>query len=922
MLRPCDLGETVHGVDRAECVALFEQFYITVEALLVRTVKVAYGIPENELVATQSDPFQYHWALKATLASLWLGGRKHFSQNLFPPSDLNDDELLAEIVEQQKKGCSPTLEQRRRLNTAVSSLWQRFLTRSTIDICPIPGFFGGCASTYHHEELGSSAAAQKQKFFDRPFVESPFFSRSNPFDAVSNDFNFPNSSNYEAAEVGYVTTRSSLAILSLFNSMSAVKVRDGPYEIYMRRLVSQPKVNVRPVVSLTRIYDESTSPNQSGLMAACLGLCDGVDITQESMTCLAYAVHTEEGSDRLFLAPTINVLDDTDSGSYCHDCRVPSFVRLNDVVRLGTLLFTGFHTSMLPKYEQWVDEWEKKTGEKRNSFHVLQLLSFIMHEFNNAFNGLRSFQDWLCLRHRLLTVLFLQVRMKPENSPFATERPEQFDVVQQQVRVLMASLCPIRFAWLDGCGRMTTVSYLLSMRFPHADFLPMKGLASEKFNLVCDEKNLLGQVGKVHNDIRILDFSRPQASYSPSPIQIPDSIFDSCRSFSDSLLTSFSHARAIGLGEFIKIAATRLDDLMQADQDFLSWRFDVERDEFVRENLDSSSKKLRKHTELLLRHPFYHWNYSQHLVRKEVYFYFYDKASTIPSFKESLHALEMTFLGVKNSRYAASLNKFIQMLDARAGSIDENISKESTRKKRAKPLEKVVGREMASRIALIKMQIAEAGDIKSRLFWCMEALFWKTGFFNKHSNQSLHLAVLFALLTGCVYSDAYLVHVTLKDSSGKAIEVNVNQKHRPLQILSKFASSNGGADDVFSLSVSRTSAKDAPDFLRRIKKVSGKVGCAKMRTVKRPLLSLATYHFFRACCMLVLLILLSLWRKHHLCRVWSYWRMSCTAHGHSQKTVAAMKTHELNATSMLSVAEFALPSLAICWIFLMFSVLT
>jgi hypothetical protein len=218
---------------------------------------------------------------------------------------------------------------------------------------------------------------------------------------MTNDFSFPDN-DYGSAEVGYVSTRCSLAILSLFNSMSAVKVTDGEFAIFLRRLVSQPKVNVRPIVALTRIYDESTSPNQSGLLAACLGLCEKVDITQESMTCLAYSVGYSKESGKHFLSPTINVSDDDDIGSYGHDCRVPLFVSETDVCSLGEVLLNDFHQNVLPKYEEWVSLFQKTANKSRTYFHALQLLSYVLHEFNVTYNGLKTLRDWQYLRNRLV----------------------------------------------------------------------------------------------------------------------------------------------------------------------------------------------------------------------------------------------------------------------------------------------------------------------------------------------------------------------------------------------------------------------------------------------------------------------------------------------------------------------------------------
>jgi hypothetical protein len=291
-----------------------------------------------------------------------------------------------------------------------------------------------------------------------------------------------------------------------------------------------------------------------------------------------------------------------------------------------------------------------------------------------------------------------------------------------------------------------------------------------------------------------------------------DSLFDDCRSFSDSLLTSFSHAKGIGLGEFFKMVATKLEAMDRSNSNILKWDFAIERDELVVENSDGKTNKLKAYSNLPLRHPFFYWNFHQHIIRKALFHYFFDKASMIPSLKDSLSSLSLLFFGDKQSKIKASLDNMMHILESPGSN---NNDRDGEKKKRSnKTLEEVIGRKMLERIELAKTEVQTLTVEKTCLFWCIEPLFWKTGFFNKLSSSTTHLAVVFAMLSGCVYVDAYQTRVSFGDQS-----ILANLCSRPVHILSQFASTNGGADDLFSLTSCARSDNDAPEFLRRIKKV-------------------------------------------------------------------------------------------------------
>ena len=776
--------------------ALFEGDDI--EPCLLEIVREAYGIPEDEL---QIPPGQFSSALalskkrdlKATLASLWMGGRCHNLEDLLP-SNCEDGDIRQLVHDSQNSGLTAA-EHNKRLNAAVRLLWERFKPSSESLDCHIPGFTGGCASIYVENEMAEICEWPIGRKTGRlPFVPSSFSSRSLPFEAASNEFDFPdNNGDYGSAKVGYVSTKCSLAFLSLFSSMSAIQVRDGDSVIFMRRLVSQPKVNVRPVVCLTRIYDESASPNKSGLMSACLGLC-GVDITQASMTSIAYSARvSSERSGSLCLAPTINVSEE-DNRVFDHDCRVPSFITEDEVFRLGEILLTNFHSEIRPQYDLWVKDWEAASNSSRTTFHFLQLLSYILQESNEAYHGLRSLSDWLYLRMRLNLVAS---KFHPELQKI--EISDRFDALQQQVRVLLAALSPVRLAWIDGCGRMTTVSYLLSMKFPHAEILPALKLSSDKFNLICEESTLLDQVGKVHNNIRILGFSSDS-----SDGKMPDSLFRQCRSFSTSLLTSLSHSQVIGICELVKIVMSELEDSQLVNSDILKWDFEKERNDLVCANLDETRKKLNKQIEFTLRHPYCYWNFHQQAIRKVIFRIFYEKALATPVLDRHVFTLISRFIGNDNSKFDDHAAKLIKVM------VGEGTKGEKTK---PKPIEKVVGQKMAEKIEDTKKGLCGIRDNKSRLFWSLEYLFWKTTSLISKTYATTDLSSFYALLSGCVYLDYYDTIVSFEGLHNPPVPVVINQPLRPLQILSKFAASNGGADDVLSPSPGAHS-----DFLGRIKR--------------------------------------------------------------------------------------------------------
>jgi hypothetical protein len=161
---------------------------------------------------------------------------------------------------------------------------------------------------------------------------------------------------------------------------------------------------------------------------------------------------------------------------------------------------------------------------------------------------------------------------------------------------------------------------------------------------------------------------------------------------------------------------------------------------------------------------------------------FYSEALTCAEVFELVLKLRDHFIvSHEKAKVESSLNTTIYSIASKLD-VEETIAE----------VQNSAGTHLSKKVSGMLSELSSGKDVSDQLFWCLESLFLRTGFFDtKRGGEKLKMAGLYALVTDCVYMDRNELTVSSKQD-GRLISLNV--KDRPLRVLSKFASSGGGGD--------------------------------------------------------------------------------------------------------------------------------
>lgn len=673
------------------------------EEIYKNVVQVAYGIKDENFILSSSVS---GFSIKASLLSLWCGGR-----------------------------------------------YCEALANQDADLEFLNGFNGNFVPI-RLDWTGSKDISQCNLKLD--FLPSKFLSRSDNWDET---FSFDDAykSDYNG-HVGRVETSCSMAVLSLFSSLLAVSQKDHDDTLLVGRCSAHPRVNCRPFVDISRLYNESAKKEESGLIAAFLGMKRGSSVLEQPLTGFAYSVKTcQTKSDYdVSVQPSIQIQAHQ---SQEVDCRQLMHVEYDDLRKLCDVLFLNA-SQALDRYADWSskNELTETTG-----LGYLQLLSHILSEFNNAYHGLRDVSDWQALWFNLMK----KVVGPGEQLHFPSTFPELY----QQVRVMLNYSTNVRLGWLDGCGRMTTACYLLSQKFPQSEAAAFAGLLCPKFNLSYNAQTLLTEVGRLHQNVIIVGYNGSLGT------ELTSNQVDALQQYSLFMLNCQTVGRPMGLAEFFEIMTYELRKI-----DELKWNY---ADEFDLLSTYIRDKELRQSKWPLKFNPTY-WRLHMHEVRKGVFPIFLKHCTTNISVSARLDDVLRVVLGKKNSKMEKSLDLTLEAL--KVGDCGED-AVTPTLNKRAIDIVKTLE------------SLDELGDDDQK-FWCLEQFFLKTGWVmpvhayglygSKHRMSTAgHVytnLLLYSMVSSWVYLDCYKI-----DTASNCLQIPYD---RPLRILSAFATTNGGANNM------------------------------------------------------------------------------------------------------------------------------
>jgi hypothetical protein len=343
----------------------------------------------------------------------------------------------------------------------------------------------------------------------------------------------------------------------------------------------------------------------------------------------------------------------------------------------------------------------------------------------------------------------------------------------QQIRVMLSSMTSVRLGWLDGCGRMTTACYLLSQKFPQSEAVAFAGLLCPKYNVSVDNGTLLSEVGRVHQNVIVLGFNCSRSEFLSS------AQLDSLQQYSRFMLNCQTQGRRMGLSEYFEIMAYEL-----RKPSCLKWNYANELDNF---NKFIGEKNLRQN-QWPLKYNATFWRLHMHKLRKTVFPLMYQVAAMNDCVMDRFNELVETFVGTKQEKATKSFEsalKALRLEDFEAEAVTHLLQSD------------------AQAIAIILTGPFDKLEKSNLMFWCLEQFFLKTGWVSvvhsyvspkrvsigstKQRNTYPNL-LLYSMVTSWIYVDYY--HIAL------APNLYYNVPDRPLRILSAFATTNGGANNM------------------------------------------------------------------------------------------------------------------------------
>jgi hypothetical protein len=690
-----------------------------------------------------------------TVFALWVGGRlPHYFR-----------------TKDKYKAMYKNAQDVKSYNAVTSLMFDEFLPLSKLPGNQLPGFereFPSIKVSWHRlqaELKTTQKEAIRERNKTKDFISVPclFVGRRGEF-VVDYDFEADSKSTEYDLTIGRVTTCCSVAVLSLFSPLSAVKFKVGDKTIYVGRACSHPRVNCRPKVLMQRIYDETKIPSESGLFAQCLGLSSAGRIVDQPMTGFAYSIKNEPATGGACdISPSIVIPSHAENVVNTRQC----FYLTNDAVieLAGSVLSNYDH--VISWYEAWQKQMKRDGHPRKSGLYSLQFLGVVLREFTREFNGLQTMEDWQKLWIHLKINFFDEANMEP---------PDYFHILYQQVRVMIAASSRIRIGWLDGLGRVTAANYLLSLKFPQSEGSALggttfgTGVPKErfKFNVIVEENRLLYEVGCLHPTVSIVAYNElKEEVVSPERIkQLED--------FSRNMLSSQSKGRKMGLAEFFENMSSALRDKALS----LTW-------DYARELTDYEATKAvfkGESKSIPIRHPAHWWRIFTFYARRDVFPLFLSAAAV----NEGVKTYVNNFKGHLNQKGKACMSELQKFVCEKEGCND----KDQNEKNKQVSVGEYLNMAHKNVHTTLKHEMGKEVPSDSTFFYHMEHIYFNNGFFYNPNRMFYFQDAIYYTIVHCfTYVDRYPI---LSPSGSKLV---MNQVDRPFQILSNFASSNGGGDN-------------------------------------------------------------------------------------------------------------------------------
>jgi hypothetical protein len=243
------------------------------------------------------------------------------------------------------------------------------------------------------------------------------------------------------------------AVISLFINIGAYNMAENETSepILTPCYFSQPKVNNREINSemYRKLY---TTKNDAvvSLVQTCMGNRSGDNNASIGISSAAYVLHPYS------VATTHNIFDPTD-----HRC-----VRSVNGYFPTSLGLYGNPTARTVCAAEVKELYEKLFNSKfeETNQDVVYLLAELMQKMQLDYDGLKEAQHWAALYWRLREISGMDKPSKEQNQPKNT--PMFMDDLMFQTRILFNSITKIRFAFLDGMGRMEATLSTQMLRRP------------------------------------------------------------------------------------------------------------------------------------------------------------------------------------------------------------------------------------------------------------------------------------------------------------------------------------------------------------------------------------------------------------------------------------------------------------------------